>query len=50
MNFWIEEEYDAYMMKLNPPLGEFIKARLWPENEFDKFAAAVGKCNIMVGH
>ena len=28
MNFWIEEEYDAYMMKLNPPLGEFIKARL----------------------
>ena len=27
MNFLIEDEYDAYMMKLSPQLGEFIKAR-----------------------
>ena len=38
------------MMKCNPILGEFIKARLKPENEFDKFAAAVEKCDVVVEH
>ena len=37
-------------MKWNPTLGEFLKARLEPENEFDKFAVAVEKCDVVVGH
>ena len=31
------------MMKWKPILGKFVKARLEPENEFDKFEAAVEK-------
>ena len=38
------------MMKWKPILGKFVKARLEPENEFDKFEAAVEKCDIVVGH
>ena len=37
-------------MKWNPPFGEFLKARLESENEFHKFAVAVKKCDIVVGH
>ena len=40
--------YHAYMMKCNPTLGIFLKARLEPENEFEKFAFAVEKCDIVV--
>ena len=50
MNFLIVEKYDAYMMKLSQPLGEFIKARWGPENGFGTFVAAVEKCDNMVGH
>ena len=38
------------MMQWKPILGKFVKARLEPENEFDKFEAAVEKCDIVVGH
>ena len=38
------------MVKWNPILGEFIKARLEPENEFNKFAVAFEKCDVVVGH
>ena len=37
-------------MNWNPPFGEFLKARLESENEFHKFAVAVKKCDIVVGH
>ena len=39
-----------YMMKQRSTVAEFLKARLKPENEFDKFAVAVEKCNFVVGH
>ena len=42
--------YHAYMMKWNPTLGEFLKARLEPDNEFDKFAVAIKKCDVVAGH
>ena len=38
------------MMKRNPTLGEFLKSRLEPEYEFGKFAIAVKKCDVAVGH
>ena len=45
------KHYHAYMMKWNPTLGEYLKAWLVePENEFDKFAVAVEKCNVLIGH
>lgn len=50
---WIEfplKGYHTYIMKWNPPFGEFLKARLESENEFHKFAVAVKKCDIVVGH
>ena len=37
-------------MKGNQTLGEFLKARLEPENEFDKFAVTVEKYDVVVGH
>ena len=42
--------YHAYIMKWNPTLGEFLKARVESENEFDKFVVAVEKCDVVVGH
>ena len=38
------------MMKWNPALGEFGKARLEFENEFDKFAVAVKNCKVLAEH
>ena len=38
------------MMKLNPTLGEFLKSRLKPEYELGKFAIAVEKYDVVVGH
>ena len=35
------KSYHAYMMKWNSTLGELLKARLRPENEFVKFSVAV---------
>ena len=40
--------YHAYMKKWNQIIGE--KARLEPENEYDKFVVAVEKCGAMVEH
>ena len=45
-----EKGYHAYMIKWNPTLGELLKAQLKPENEFSKFAVAVKKCDVVVGH
>ena len=33
-----------------PKNGEFLKTRLEPENEFDKYAVAVIKNSVVVGH
>ena len=49
LNFHIKG-YHVYIMKWNPTLREFLKARLEPENEFDKFSIAVRKCDVVVGH
>ena len=35
---------------MEPNTQGFLKARLEPENKFDKFAVAVEKCNAVVGH
>ena len=37
--------YHAYIMKWKLTLRKFLKARLEPENEFDRFAVAIEKCN-----
>ena len=64
MNFSIVEELQLILLKeyelkkvimliydyWNPTLGEFLKVRLKPENEFSKFAVAVKKCDVVVGH
>ena len=60
MNLWIEEELPLILLKeyeLNShtkgyytDMMKFLKARLEPENEFDKFAVAVEKCDVVVGH
>ena len=42
--------YHAYMMKWNPTLREFLKAWLEPENEFEKFAVAVEKSDVVAEH
>lgn len=42
--------YHAYMNIWEPTIGEVLKARLEPENEFDKFAVAVEKSGAVVGH
>ena len=42
--------YNAYMKKWNPTIGELLKARLEPENEYDKFAVAVERFGAAVGH
>ena len=45
------KHYHAYMMKWNQKLRELLKAWLVePENEFGKFAVAVEKCNVLIGH
>ena len=38
------------MIKQNPTFGEFFKFRLKPEDEFSKFAVAVKKYDVVVGH
>ena len=40
----------AYMNIWELTIGEVLKARLEPENEFDKFAVAVEKSGAVVGH
>ena len=42
--------HHAYMNIWEPTIGEVLKARLEPENEFDKFAVAVEKRGAVVGH
>ena len=37
-------------MKWKSALGEFVKAQLERENKFDKFAFAVKKYDVVVGH
>ena len=55
MNFSTEEElkelkgYHDYIMKWNQKIGEFLKVWLEPENELNKVAVAVKKCDVMVG-
>ena len=46
----IMKGYHAYMRKWTPKNGEILKARLEPENEYDKYAVAVEKCGDVVGH
>ena len=36
--------------EMEPTLGEFLKARLELRNEFDKYAVAFEKCDVVVGH
>ena len=38
------------MTKWTPKNGEVLKARLEPENEYDKYAVAVERCDDVVGH
>ena len=38
------------MMKWTPKNGEILKARPEPENEYDKYVAAVERCGDVVGH
>ena len=40
--------YYAYMMKRNPTIGGFLKAKLETKNEYEKFTVAVEKCGAMV--
>ena len=42
--------YHAYMNQWDPTIGEVLKTRLEPENEYAKFAVAVEKCGAVVGH
>lgn len=42
--------YHAYMTIWEPKNGEFLETRLEPENEFDKYAVAVIKNSVVVGH
>ena len=37
-------------MRWNQTLGKFLRAWLEPENEFDKFAVAVEKCDAGFGN
>ena len=37
-------------MRWNQTLGKFLRAWLEPENEFDKFAVAVEKCDSVFGN
>ena len=39
--------YHAYMMKWTPKNGEILKARPEPENEYDKYVAAVEICGVL---
>ena len=58
MNLWIEEELPLILLKeyelnshkkgYHTDMMKFLKARLEPENEFDKFAVAVKKCDVVV--
>ena len=41
--------YHTYMMKWHPTIGEFLKPRLEPENEFDKFVVGVEKYDVVAG-
>ena len=60
MNLWIEEKLPLILLKeyelnshtkgYHTDMMKFLKARLEPENEFDKFAVAVKKCDVVVGH
>ena len=36
--------------EMEPTLGKFLKARLELRNEFDKYAVAFEKCDVVVGH
>ena len=38
--------YDDYMMKWSPKNGEILKARLEPENKYDKYAVAVERWSL----
>ena len=42
--------YHEYMKIWLPFIGEFLQTRLEPENEFDKYAVAVIKDGVVVGH
>ena len=42
--------YHAYMINWTPKNEEILKARPEPENEYDKYAAAVERCGDVVGH
>ena len=55
MNYSIEIEFlykrlSCLYDEMNPTLGEFLKSRLKPEYELGKFAIAVEKCDVVVGH
>ena len=42
--------YHAYMTIWEPKNGEFLETRLESENELDKYAVAVIKNSVVVGH
>ena len=42
--------YHAYMTIWEPKNGEFLKTRLKPEHELGKYAIAVIKNSVVVGH
>ena len=45
-----EYELNSHTKGYHTDMMKFLKARLKPENEFDKFAVAIEKCNFVVGH